>query len=415
MDPMARRLQRRFVLLATLAMGVVMLVLCVGLNLFSFWSQYDQSMHALEYLSLNGGQLPETPPQLRDGSPQAEPPFWTPETRYQLRYCSVWLDKEENPLFIMTDHVASISTQEALEYARAALGQGRESGRLEQYRYLVTSGTHGSLVVFLDCAREFQTARSLLLISTVVYLAVLAAVFGVSLLISGRAVHPIVESLRRQKQFITNAGHELKTPLSIINANVDVLSLTQGESQWLTSIQHQTRRMSRLIQEMLKLARLDEGSKPAFSEVDLSALVEEMAADFSLLAQSGGRSFSSTVQPGLRLHAHEAGLRELLSILLDNAVKYSTPEGAISLSLEKHGRRLRLQLANDVPAPLTQEQLGHLFDRFYRGDGSRSSQTAGYGLGLAIAREIAERHHGKLSAANQEGKNGAQVVFTLLM
>lgn len=415
MDPMARRLRRRFVLLATLAMAVVMLVLCVGLNLFNSWSQYNQTFHALEYLSENGGQLLEAPPQLRGDTAQAEPPFWTPETRYQLRYCSVWLDGDGAPLLVAADHVVSISAQEALRYAQTVWASGRTQGRMEQFRYLVTQKDTGYLIVFLDCSREFQTARTLLLVSVALYLAVLAGVFALSMLISGRAVRPIVESLKRQKQFITNAGHELKTPLSIINANADVLSLTQGNNQWITSIQHQTRRMNRLIQEMLKLARLDEGTKPAFTEVDLSALVEEMAADFSLLAQTSGRSFSSTVQPGLRLHAHETSIRELLSILMDNAVKYSAPNGAISLTLGRHGRRIRFQLANTVETPLSQSQLDHLFDRFYRGDDSRSSQTAGYGLGLAIAREIADHHHGKLSAANQEGPAGAQVVFTLLL
>lgn len=256
-------------------------------------------------------------------------------------------------------------------------------------------------------------ARSLLLVTVVLYLVVLAAVFALSALISGRAVRPIVESFQRQKQFITNAGHELKTPLSIINANADVLRLTHGDSQWVDSIQHQTRRMSRLIQEMLRLARLEEHSAAQFAPVDLSALTEELAADFSVLAQQGGKRFSCTIQPDLRLQGDEARLRELLSILLDNAVKYSTPEGRISLTLEKHGRRPLLRVSNAVEAPFSDQQLAHLFDRFYRCDDSRSTQTGGYGLGLAIAREIAQRHKGRLTASNETGPEGPEALFTL--
>ncbi|WP_204888617.1 sensor histidine kinase [Pseudoflavonifractor phocaeensis] len=410
---MEKRLRRRFVLLATLAMGVVMLVLCVGLNLFNLWNQRAEAMRTLSYLSQNNGSFQTLPPQ--QNWVQPELPFWTPETRYQLRYFSVWLDDSGTPVLVMAEHVAAINAQQAGEYAQEVYRQGLTQGRMDQYRYLLTPQENGALVVFLDCSREMQMARSLLLVTLILYPLVLLAVFALSALISGRAVRPIVESFQRQKQFITNAGHELKTPLAIINANADVLRLTYDENQWVDSIQHQTRRMSRLIQEMLRLARLEEDSGTKWSEVDLSALTEEMAADFSVLAQSGGRRFTSRVQSGLRLQGDEAKLRELLSILLDNAVKYSPPDGRISLSLEKHGRRLLMRVANSVEQPFSHQQLAHLFDRFYRCDDSRSSQTGGYGLGLAIAREIAQRHKGRLSAANLDGPDGAQVVFTLLL
>lgn len=411
-----KKLRRRFTLLATLAMGVVMLVLCVGLNLFNLWNQHEEAMRTLTYLSQNNGAFLSLPPQQNwTQSGQPEPPFWTPETRYQLRYFSVWLDAQGEPVLVMAEHVAAIDAQEAREYALSAYRQGASEGRMDQYRYLLTQQDEGMLVVFLDCSREQQMSRSLLLVTLVLYPAVLLAVFALSALISGRAVRPIVESFQRQKQFITNAGHELKTPLAIINANADVLRLTYDESQWVDSIQHQTRRMSRLIQEMLRLARLEESSETKWAEVDLSALTEEMAADFSVLAQSEGKRFSSAVQSGLHLQGDEAKLRELLSILLDNAVKYSPPDGNISLSLEKHGRKSVLRVENTVEAPFSDQQLDHLFDRFYRCDDARSSQTGGYGLGLAIAREIAQHHKGRLSAANQAGTDGARVVFTLLL
>ena len=232
----------------------------------------------------------------------------------------------------------------------------------------------------------------------------LAAVLVLLLILSKHIVRPVAESYEKQKQFITDAGHELKTPMTIISADADLAEMECGENQWLTDIRRQARRLTELTNDLIYLSRMEEEQpKLQCIEFPISDVAEEMAGSFQGPAKSQEKDFSTCIQPMLSFTGDEKNIRKLISILLDNALKYSPRGGRMELRLEKQGRALRLTVSNTVGQPLEREKLSHLFDRFYRTDQSRSSQTGGYGLGLSIARSIVLAHRGKIRAESPDG------------
>jgi len=234
----------------------------------------------------------------------------------------------------------------------------------------------------------------------------LAAVLFLLLILSRRIVRPMAESYEKQRQFITDAGHELKTPMTIISADADLAEMECGENQWLTDIRRQAQRLTALTNDLIYLSRMEE-EQPKLQYIDfpISDVVEEMAQSFAAPARSQDKDFQVQVQvqPMLSFQGDEKGIRQLVSILLDNALKYSTTGGQLALRLEKQGRNLLLTVSNTCAQPMEQDKLPHLFDRFYRTDQSRNSQSGGYGLGLSIAKSIVSAHKGKIRAESHDG------------
>ena len=232
----------------------------------------------------------------------------------------------------------------------------------------------------------------------------LAAVLFLLLILSRRIVRPMAESYEKQRQFITDAGHELKTPMTIISADADLAEMECGENQWLTDIRRQAQRLTALTNDLIYLSRMEE-EQPKLQYIDfpISDVVEEMAQSFAAPARSQDKELQVQVQPMLSFKGDEKGIRQLASILLDNALKYSPPGGQLALRLEKQGRNLLLTVSNTCAQPMEQDKLPHLFDRFYRTDQSRNSQSGGYGLGLSIARSIVSAHKGKIRAESHDG------------
>lgn len=223
------------------------------------------------------------------------------------------------------------------------------------------------------------------------------------LLLSKRIVRPVAESYEKQKQFITDAGHELKTPLTIIGADADLAEMECGENQWIQDIRRQTQRLTELTQDLIYLSRMEEeGLSLQSIDFPLSDVAEEMAHSFLPLAQNQGKRLEIAVQPMLSFRGDEKSIRQLCSILLDNALKYSPQEGELLFRLEKQGKNILLSVSNTTSQPIKKEELCHLFDRFYRTDPSHNSQTGGYGLGLSIARSIVTAHKGKIRAESPQ-------------
>ena len=222
----------------------------------------------------------------------------------------------------------------------------------------------------------------------------------------------VLESYEKQKRFITDAGHEIKTPVTIIDADAEVLAMDLGENEWLRDIQLQTKRLAALTKDLVFLSRMEEDRAPvAIIEFPISDLAEEMVRSFQALARTQEKTFTSRIKPMLSYKGDEKSLRQLLSILLDNALKYSEPGGTISLELGRQGKNLHLSVYNTCPV-MEREHLAHLFDRFYRTDSSRNSQTGGYGLGLSIAAAITAAHRGRISASTEDG-HSLRITVTL--
>lgn len=218
-------------------------------------------------------------------------------------------------------------------------------------------------------------------------------------LFSRRAIDPVVRSAEQQKQFITDAGHELKTPLTVITTCLSVLEMETGKNKWIDKIQAQTDKMRDLVNDLVTLSRMDEERPPVImADFDISAAVAETADSFADSAQAAGLTLEQDIESGLSYHGDEAQIRQLCSILLDNAVKYALDTSPVRIGLKKEKSGIVLRCSNAC-AELPQEELNKLFDRFYRPDKSRSSETGGFGIGLSIARSIAQAHRGTIKAA----------------
>lgn len=407
---MIQKLRRRFIGAAMLSLFLVLLVILGTVNIVSYTKTVADADNILSLLSENQGAFPmhlfpdkEMPrddqrQQPRDSRLQDRRHF-SPETPYESRFFSVTLDAENGSSLTDTANIAAVDREMAEDYAGQAVASGKSTGFLDNYRYLVTEQQDSVRVIFLDCERSLSGFRTTLLASLCVAAAGLMGVFVLLLFFSGRIVKPIAESDARQRQFITDAGHEIKTPLTIINADADLLALECGESEWLEDIRRQTQRMVGLTNDLIYLSRMDEEREAVtFVEFPLSDVVEETAQSFLAPVRQQGKGLTLEIAPLLSLEGSEKDIRQLVSILLDNALKYSPENSEIRLRLEKEGKFIRLTVRNTTAAPIEKEKLSHIFDRFYRMDSSRNSAAGGYGLGLAIAAGIVSAHKGKIRA-----------------
>ena len=436
---MIRKLRRKFIVAAVAAVFLVLFLLIGAINVLNYRKLVRDADSTLEILSQNGGRFPgqmlrpeDQPPEMipppqdmllppqdpaapSDGVPVPDTgrkgPFGDRrggygELAYQSRYFTARFDSEGN-MTVNLDNLASLTEDEAGALAASVYAQGREKGFADGYRWRRTQAEGaGTLLLFLNCVRELDTFRSFLYASIGISLIGILGVFLLLLLFSGRIVRPIAESYEKQKRFITDAGHELKTPITIIQADADVLAseLEGGEeNEWIADIRRQTRRLTALTADLIYLSRMEEETLPQQMQVfSLSELTEETARSFQAIARSQEKAFQLSVTPGLQMTGDEKAVGKLVSILLDNAMKYSPPGGTVSAVLERAGRNARLTVRNTA-SQIGKGNADRLFERFAREDRSRSSETGGFGLGLAIAKAVTEAHHGKIHAESEDG------------
>ena len=421
---MIRKLRKKFISAAIVAVFLVLLVLIGSINVINYHSLAADADVTLQILSSNKGSFPrqmfreqdrpaEPDPPMGPGGPSGDEGWYRPsdprrgenrELAYQSRYYSVWFAEDGSVSRINLDNLASLTEEDALALAESVYDTGKEKGFADEYRYCRTVIDDEALLLFLNCERELSTFRSFLYASIGISLAGMLGVFLLLLFFSGRIVRPIAESYEKQKQFITDAGHELKTPITIIRADADVLQTELDEdNEWITDIRRQTDRLAELTSDLIYLSKMEEENPVLqMQALSLSELVDETAQSFQALALSRGRAFRSSVMPDLNVNADEKALAKLVSILLDNAMRYSPKDGSVDLKLDRNGRNARLTVKNSS-LPMEKGNADHLFDRFARGDSSRSSESGGFGLGLAIARAVTEAHKGKIHAESEDG------------
>ena len=231
------------------------------------------------------------------------------------------------------------------------------------------------------------------------------AVFLLVVVLSKKAIEPVAQSYEKQKRFITDAGHEIKTPLTIIDADTTILEMEYGENEWLSDINIQTKRLADLTNDLIYLSKMEEENKKMETiEFPFSDVVEEVAQSFQNLATVQKKVFQMDIKPMVSIKGDEKSIRQLISILLDNAVKYCGENGNIRLSVWKKGKSTMMSVYNTTKE-MKKENLDHLFDRFYRTDESRNSQTGGYGIGLSIAQAVVIAHKGKIQASSEDGRS----------
>ena len=396
----------RFKLIAV-SMAVTLLILGLivgGINYINFKKVIDNADTTIDYLA-NNYNTEETRPSPPDRD-------WvdnwddyghfddgiSPEVKFESRYFVVSFDSEGNVASSDTKHVFAVSEEDSIKIAKKIYEGSSDRGFYRNYRYAKISLNGYNAVMCLDVYNGLSSANYFLIVSLSASFIGWITVFIIVLAFSKRIIAPVSKSYERQKRFISDAGHEIKTPLAIIEADIGVMEINEGENEWLDDIKVQVRRLARLTNDLIHLSKLDEGRDSLkFIDFSVSDLAHETVTSFTGLATVNNKKLEANIQPNLTLKGDTESIRELLTILLDNAVKYSTGDGNIRLEIKKKNGHIIIETSNSAKN-LTNENAEHLFDRFYRADESRNSETGGHGIGLSMAKAIVEAHKGKISA-----------------
>ena len=465
---MIHKLRRKFILVAMLSMFIVLAVIVGTLNVANFVSVTSSADKLLGMLVENGGQFPdvfmgrpvdfgdvnnpgfgdmrpgrdEMPddwkqtdggerPELPPGEPNGrnrekkwQDPSFSNETPYETRFFSVeYKPLEGDQYTAYTGRIAAVSENDAVEYAKNVIRKtqktSKKKGYYGNYRYALSSDENGGrLVVFLDVTKEMNNFHKVLRYSIILSFVGLFAVFILVWFFSKKVFRPVEESDRKQKRFITDASHELKTPLTIISANVEVLEMESEENEWSKSIKHQVDRMTGLVEQMVTLSRLDESSELEMSDFSLSDAVRETAEAYAAVAERNSQELVIDVREGIAFRGDERKIRQMVGLLVENATKYATaPDGhgektaekesggaVIKVRLSAKGKKNKITVWNTVSG-MEAGNKDQFFERFYRPDESRNSKKGGSGIGLSIVKSIAEAHKGKVSASSADGKS----------
>ncbi len=404
---MILKLRKKFILINMLLVGVVLLVVFCAVCLSTHHRLREESLNAMRQAVSHpfDGELPHLEISRKERRPGGKPMPMTPVFIVELA--------GDGSVTSVRGKNVTVDPDAVTELVDAARADGTRVGRLPSYglRYLISDNREGVRIAFADTGNERQSMRNLLLTSLVVGTCALGAFFAISVYLARWALRPAERAWKQQQQFVADASHELKTPLTVILANMGILlsareQIGPQEIKWVENTQAEAQRMKRLVDDLLFLARADSAkSCLTFSRFSLSDAVWSALLPFEALAFEQGVDLQSEIQPDLWLTGHEGQIRQLAAILIDNACKYAGKQGIVTVTLRRAGEQLLLSVHN-TGAPIPEETLPHLFERFYRADPSRAREQGGYGLGLAIAQTIVESHHGRISVESSAGQGG---------
>ena len=345
------------------------------------------------------GPLGQKPPD--QGPPQGLPPLDDPPDFQLSTFYAVAISDNGSLLEVDNGEKNLYTEDELASIAMKILDEGKASGNADHLTYTVSQKPGYTLIAFIDNTVSESNLNTLLHNMLWVGGAAIIVLFFVSLLLSRRIIHPLEENDRRQKQFISDASHELKTPVAVIGTNAELLSREIGNNEWLGNIQYENERMGELVRQLLDLSRAENAEAP-MEQIDFSRLVTGETLAFETLAFDRDKAFQTDVEDGIVLTGSRTQLTQLVSILLDNAIRHTTGS-VIGISLKRQGHHAVLSVINDSDE-IPQDKLEHLFDRFYRVDEVRNSEGQHYGLGLSIAKAVVEKHDGSIIASCQDGK-----------
>lgn len=409
---MIKNLKIKFIALSMTALFILLFVIVAGMNLLNFNSVMTEADQLLQVLSQNKGDFPDFKDS-KPGKPDLLPPHMSPETPYESRYFSVVIDSNGEVYEIETRKIITVDHEKAVEYARKAINDKNGKGFAGDFRYKCTREQNAIRIIFLDCGRRLNAFYAFLRASITMSLIGFAVVFVIMVVLSERIVRPISESYKKQKRFITDAGHEIKTPLTIINANLDLLEMEIGENETVEEIKSQTKRLTSLTNDLVYLSKMEESENYLIKvEFPLSDLVFETVSTFKALAQTQNKELIINVQPMISFSGNNKAIEQLISILMNNALRYSGEHGKIAVHLFENNKQIQLNVFNTTKEYVSPESLNYVFDRFYRTDSSRNSEKGGFGIGLSVAKAIVEAHNGKIRAYTNDGCSfNVEVVF----
>ena len=443
---MIRKLRRKFIWIAMVSMAFVLGTIIVVINVLNYQKSNAYSDQIITLLLENEGVFPEDSsplpeqggerpegapdnlpegerPEIPDGMPEGIPDDIpegerpeipdggvpgggiSPEARFETRYFSVVLNEAGEVVSSDTQQIAAITQETAESYAKTLFEEGKFKGMHGNYKYRSKATEQGTLYVFLDCTREKTTFQDFLQTSTLISLGGLAVVFILIIIFSYIALKPVEESHEKQKHFITNASHDIKTPLTIINAGAEVIELERGEGEWTREIKKQAERLTALTDKLVFLSRMDEENyRIEKKEFDFSRMISETVEPYNGVAATKGFAFSLDCPNGITYKGNEEMLSRAIALIMDNAMKYTSENGSISVRVKKMGKGVELHFKNTAQGVKIGNN-NELFERFYRADKSRNSKLGGQGIGLSVVKAIITAHKGKISAHSADGKS----------
>lgn len=433
-DKMIKNARRKFVLGATAATFAAVLLLVLSINLVRLVQVRNQQEETLSSLSdINGDN--DKNEKIFNGNAHgdsAEDMPFTPGGKghrrkgqkggrgsafmqYGGRFLVITMNSD-GTTNLYSSNADIMTNEEANTLASKILEDGKETGYRDDYRYHVQTAIDGTkMISLLDCTEDAKSLSDLRMITIAVGLFGTLIAFLFILFTSNKAIQPLVESMEKQKRFVTDAGHELKTPLSVISTNMDILTMDIGDNEWVEGTKKQVGKLRKLINNLVYLSKMDEQETILVMEpFSISDAAIECVELYGPVANSAGGRLISSIEENLYVNADENSIRQIFSLLMDNAIKYAHGDHVIQVRLYQKARKIFFETENDWARNIDPDKLETMFDRFTRGDRSRSNVNGknGFGLGLSIARSVAEKNNATLTAKET---NEGKLRFTLIM
>ena len=444
---MVKKLQHRFIAITTLAITAVMMVLLLVLNIYNYGATYSEAYRILRFIANNEGEIGEPGEQVHlehvlDDEDNKEKPSnnympninsaiqslieggsildLTGENSYMIRYYSVIFDTDKNVSSVNIKHIASVDEDKAIEQATELLSRTIHHGHFSDGTHIYTyinrrTINKGRIVVVMDSTRDIADATSIIRRSFLLGVLCLIIFAVIVTFLSKKAIAPMMRNMENQKAFITNAGHELKTPLAVIKADTEVLEMSSGANEWTKSISNQVDRLTVLVGNLITLAKMGELDKEDIHDIDFSECVQNAADNYKTIIKNQGKALETEIADGIKVKGTKDGLTEIANILLDNAQKYCDEKGLIRVELAHTRKNLgaRLVISNDYAEG---KDVDHtkFFERFYRGDASHNTsdtKKSGYGIGLSMAEGFVEEFNGKIATDYHDGRISFTVIF----
>lgn len=415
---MIKTLKRRFVILAMVSLALLLAAIVAGMNIMNYNKVISDADERIAVIQANDTNFISNPLYGLFGREDGRGRRMSRDEAEELRFFTVLADGSGNVVAINTERISAVDDTAAIEIANKALSSGNDNGFIGELRYGVSLDGSYIKMAFLDCGRVLDSYRDFLRASIIMSLIGLLLVFFIILYFSGRIVKPVAESYEKQKRFITDAGHEIKTPLAIIKANADLMRMDLGGEDKkslseeelsdlrneLEEINNQTDRLGGLTNDLVYLSRMEENANTLVtSDVPISDILTESVISFAALAKEKSVEIVSDIEAPVFTKGNTEKTEKLISILMDNAVKYSEDNSHISIRLTKDAKNADLEIKNKTKENLDNESLSHVFERFYRTDSSRNSETGGYGIGLSVAKAIVTSCGGSINAYTEDG------------